>query len=210
MPKRITARKGDCFINICSQEGFFWETVWNHPENEKLRQKRGNPNILKMGDQIYIPDLEIKDYPVQTEKRHTFLLTGFSVKFTLTLMNLGQPRANEDYILTIDGRSFRQGCTDEAGRLTEMIPPKARHGFLLLGENQEEIVINFGYIDPIDEISGVQTRLQNLGFYEGEIDDEMNTETVAAIAEFQRSVELGGEGELNDGTRQKLVEVHGS
>ena len=37
---------------------------------------------------------------------------------------------------------------------------------LLIAINQEEITINFGYMDPIDEISGVQRRLQNLGFYE--------------------------------------------
>ena len=209
MPKIITARQGDCFINICKQEGFFWETIWNHPENQQLQQKRKKLNIIKNGDQIYIPDLEIKEYSGETEQCHNFQLIGSTVRFSLTLMNLGQPRANEDYILKIDGHS-RNGTTDENGALSEQIPAKARYGLLLLGENREEININFGYLDPIDEISGVQRRLQNLGFYEGEISDELNLETTVAVAEFQRSVELSGEGELNDETRQKLVEVHGS
>jgi N-acetylmuramoyl-L-alanine amidase len=207
MPKMITVTEGDCFINICKQEGFFWETVWNHPENEKLRERRKHLNILKKEDQIYLPDLEIKEYTVETEQRHKFCLVGSLVEFTLTLLNLGEPRANEDYILKVNGSSKR-GCTDENGTLTERIPADARDGLLLLGANQEEIAINFGYMDPIDEISGVQRRLQNLGFYEGEIDDELNIETIAAIAEFQRSVELSGEGELNEETRQKLLEVH--
>lgn len=209
MPKIITAREGDCFINICSQEGFFWETVWNHPENHALREKRKKQNIIKKGDRIYIPDWELKEYPAETEQCHTFSVKVARVNFTLTLMNLGEPRANENYTLIVNGHS-RSGGTDEKGTFTEQIPPKARYGRLLLGEKQEEITINFGYIDPIDEISGVQRRLQNLGYYEGEIDDELNFETIAAIAEFQRSVEISGEGELTDETRQKLVEARGS
>ncbi|MCY7375531.1 MAG: peptidoglycan-binding protein [Pyrinomonadaceae bacterium] len=112
--------------------------------------------------------------------------------------------------MKISGFTHCSGQTDETGTLTAMIPPKARYGLLLLGEKREEITINFGYVDPIEEVSGVQTRLQNLGFYEGEIKDELSPETVAAIAEFQRSVELSGEGDLNEETRQKLVEAHGS
>src|SRR5258708_3021834 len=49
--KTIVIDDGDCFINLSKQEGFFWETVWNHPENRELRTLRKNPNILKKGDQ---------------------------------------------------------------------------------------------------------------------------------------------------------------
>lgn len=209
MPKVIITKKGDCFINICNHEGFYWETVWNHPKNQKLRELRKKHNIIKKGDRVYIPDLEIQEFQVETERRHSFCLKSERVNFTLTLMDLGLPRANENYILVVNGQ-FRTGTTDDNGTLTESIPPKVRNGRLLLGEKQEEITINFGYVDPIEEISGVQTRLQNLGFYEGEIDDELNEETIAAIAEFQRSVNLSGEGELNDETRQALVKANGS
>jgi N-acetylmuramoyl-L-alanine amidase len=208
MTKIVTVGTGDCFINISKQEGFFWETVWGHPENSNLRQQRKHYNIIKAGDEIYIPDLTTKTVSRETEKEHLFRIKGKPTYFTLTLLSLGQPRANENYILTVDGES-RRGCTDENGTLRERIPAKARYGLLLLGEDQEEITINFGYIDPIDEVSGVQRRLQNLGFYEGEIDGELNEDTVAGIAEFQRSVEISGEGELTDETRQRLVEANG-
>ena len=210
MPKIITAKQGDCFINICKQEGFFWETVWNLPENQQLRQKRKKLNILKKGDQIYIPDFDIKEVSGQTEQLHKFVVHNMLIDFTLTLLNLGKPRANEDYTLKIGGFIYRKGRTDETGTLTEKIPSKTSRGLLLLGENQEEIEINFGYLDPIEEISGVQTRLRNLGFYQGIVNDEIDLETTEAIAEFQRSVKISGEGELNDETRQKLIEVHGS
>lgn len=210
MPKIITLDTGDCLVNISKQEGFFWETVWNHPENRELRQQRKHPNILKKGDRVCIPDRELKEESVATEQRHRFLLKGCTARFTLTLLDMGQPRANEKYTLLVNGRLQAEGSTNAEGTLNEQIPPDARRGLLLLGENREEITINFGGIDPIEEISGVQTRLQNLGFYDGEIDDELNPETVAAIAEFQHAVELPGQGELNAETRQAMVEAHGS
>ena len=124
-------------------------------------------------------------------------------------MDLGLPRANEPYTLIVNGRS-KQGQTDGNGTLTAKIPPDARDGLLLLGDNQEEITIQFGYVDPIEEISGVKGRLRNLGFYHGAIDDELTPDTTVAVAEFQHSVNLSADGELNDETRQALVEAHGN
>src|SRR5262245_58340531 len=103
MAKTITIRDGDCLINISKQEGFFWETVWNHPQNSDLRQKRKHLNILKKGDRVYIPDREIREETGETEKRHRFCLKGHPARFTLTLLELGIPRANEKYILKVDG-----------------------------------------------------------------------------------------------------------
>ena len=119
----------------------------------------------------------------------------------MTLLDLGVPRANRRYILIVDGK-WKEGQTDENGTLGEAIPPGAREGLLLVGDQREEIAIDFGHIDPIEEISGVKSRLKNLGFYEGSVDDEFTPETTAAIAEFQRKAELPGNGELNDQTRR--------
>jgi peptidoglycan hydrolase-like protein with peptidoglycan-binding domain len=130
--------------------------------------------------------------------------------FSLVLNDWGRPRANERYVLRLDTGETREGTTDADGHLSEAIPAEVHEGRLLLGEDEEEILINFGHVDPIDEISGVQTRLRNLGFYEGEIDDELNAETVTAIAEFNRASGLPGEGALTDETRQSLVAAHGS
>lgn len=209
MSKIIILKRGDCLSNISKQERFLWETIWEHPENTKLRQQRKNPNILKEGDGLYIPNLELKEISAETEKCHVFVLERQVARFTLTLLDLGKPRANENYILRVEGRTPVQGKTDSTGTLSEPIPRNAREGLLLLGENEEKIIVNFGYVDPIEEISGVKIRLQNLGFYDGEIDDEMTSETEGAIAEFQRSVNLSGEGQLNDETRQALVAAHG-
>ena len=128
------------------------------------------------GISVFIPDLTIKEVDRPTDKLHRFVRKGLLASFTITLLDLGLPRANERYTLTVNGRS-KEGHTDGNGTLTEKIPPDARDGLLLLGEEQEEITIHFGYVDPIEEISGVKGRLRNLGFYYGKIDDELTPET---------------------------------
>ena len=44
----------------------------------------------------------------------------------------------------------------------------------------------------------MQTRLRNLDYYKGEIDRELNPDTIAGIAEFKRSRDLPGEGKLTE------------
>jgi N-acetylmuramoyl-L-alanine amidase len=209
MPETIVVEAGDCFINLSKQKGFDWETIWNHPRNAGLQESRKHLNIIKPGDHVFIPDLTIKEIDRPTDKLHRFVRKGLLASFTISLLDMGLPRANQRYVLKVNGTS-KQGRTDDNGTLTEKIPPDAREGLLLLGDNQEELTIHFGYVDPIEEISGVKSRLRNLGFYYGEIDDELTPETTLALAEFQHSVNLSGEGKLDDQTREALVDAHGS
>jgi hypothetical protein len=209
MSKTITVKQGDCFLNLSRQAGFAWETLWEHPENSQLRQLRKNPNIIKPGDEVFIPDLKVKTIPRPTDQKHRFVRKDQPAKFELTLTDMDIPRSKEEYVLIVDGQ-HRRGTTDSKGTLRESIPPGAVEGLLLLGPNQERFTIQFGFVDPIGEISGVKSRLRNLGHYDGDIDDELTAESSAAIAEFKRTVNLPGEGELDADTRAALVKAHRS
>ncbi|MGB9698788.1 MAG: LysM peptidoglycan-binding domain-containing protein [Thermodesulfobacteriota bacterium] len=55
MPE-YTVKQGDCLSSIGEKYGIFWEKIWNQPKNDKLKEKRKNPNILYPGDVIFIPD----------------------------------------------------------------------------------------------------------------------------------------------------------
>ena len=210
MAKTIKVKRGDCLVNICYRENLPWEAVWNHPQNSSLKDKRKNPNILKEGDLLYIPDREYKEESRPTEDQHVFVVESATVKFTLTLLDLGKPLAKQDWILKVNGDEIANGTTDDNGTLEAQIPANARKGYLFVGEKKEKYKVRFGYVDPIDEMTGVQSRLKNLGFYHGSVDDIKGPLTTAAIAEFQRMVEISGEGKLTDETKQKLVEFHGS
>jgi len=199
--------QGESIPSIAKDRGFFWRTLWNHPENAALRQKRNDPNILYAGDVVFLPDLRVKQEPGATEARHRFARKGEPVPFRLRLLFMDEPRANEDYVLEIDGRLI-QGTTDADGRLEVRVPGNVDGGKLILKGGQEVYPVRIGHLDPIDEVSGVQQRLNNLGFACGSVDGQAGEPMQAALREFQAKYELEVTGEADKATRRKLQELH--
>lgn len=212
MPE-YTVRQGETTARIAYERGFFWETIWNHPNNAALRERREHANILYPEDVVFIPDKEEKQESGSTEQRHLFQRKGVPEKMRIRLLDENdEPRSDVPYLLEIDGNSFT-GTTNTAGMIEHPIPPDARRGRLIVGESQdEEHQLNLGYLDPLHEISGIQARINNLGVYHVYLDvnGEMGPETVAALKEFQRKYDLPETGEVDEATRGRLEEVHGS
>ena len=208
MPK-YKVKQGEDIESIAKKFGLFWETVWNDPKNAKLGTKLKTPNQLLPGDVIFILEKSVKEESGATGQRHQFRRKGVPSMLRLQLLDEGKPRANETYVLNIDGDLFT-GTTDKNGMIEQPIPPDAKQGKLLIGEDQEEYLLYLNYIDPINEISGVQGRLLNLGFDCGEIDGVLGPETEATLKEFQQKYKLFESGKIDEATRNKLLEVHGS
>jgi hypothetical protein len=115
------------------------------------------------------------------------------------------------YVLNVDGK-LTNGSTDADGTIDVPIPPGARRGKLTLspGTTQEKIYnFPFGSMDPIEEFSGIRRRLNNLGFFCGR-GDASSKEFKGALSLFQENFGLPITGKLDDATRDKLKEVHGS
>lgn len=201
-------RQGECIESIAFEKGFFWKTIWNDSQNKKLNQVRKNPNTLFAGDKVYVPEKRQKQLPCATEQRHRFKRKGVPSMLRLQLLDEDKPRANESYVLEIDGE-LSSGTTDADGRLERAIPAKAKKGKLRLGEEQDEYVFDLGHIDPIDEITGIQARLNNLGFNVGPVDGINGPETKDAIRDFQGKYGLTVDGVAGPQTQAKLKEVHG-
>src|SRR5436190_13024735 len=69
--------QGECLSSVAKKYGFAnWRTIYQHPQNAEFREKRPNPNIIYPGDLIFIPDPELKEKSVQTEKRHELKTNG--------------------------------------------------------------------------------------------------------------------------------------
>ena len=62
MPTRHRVQPGECLVSISESYGFFWETLWSHPENETLRNRRRDPTVLLPGDEVFVPEKTIKSY----------------------------------------------------------------------------------------------------------------------------------------------------
>ena len=177
-------------------------------ENAELRQLRNDPAALLPGDKVFIPDKREKNDICDTEQRHRFRRKGVPSMLCMRLFIDDEPRANESYILEIDGE-LSSGTLDADGQLKYAIPPNAKKGRLIVGESQDVYVLNLGHIDPIDEISGVQGRLNNMGFNCGAVDDTLNENTRVALKRFQKKHGLEQTGEPDEMTRMKLKELHG-
>ena len=208
MPEH-TVEQGECISSIAERHGFFWRTIWNHARNAELRERRGDPNVLYPGDIVFIPEKSEKQHAGITEKRHRFRKKGVPAKLRLIVEEQDIPLANTSYILEVDGKLY-EGETDAQGLLEASIDPCAKRARLKIGGLDYEL--DLGAMDPLDEDIGVQARLQNLGFYDGDLDGEIGPETKQAIAGFQRAVGLEPTAELDGPTKQKLFswqdEVH--
>jgi N-acetylmuramoyl-L-alanine amidase len=207
MPIDHTIEEGESTISLALQYGFFVNTIWDYPANADLKRKRKDMNVLMPGDIVVIPDKEIKEVSGATEQLHRFKRKGIPAIYRLQVFDCEKPRANQAYRLSLDGQVLR-GTTDANGILQQPVPPDATEGELIIGPDEFRLTIDFGHLDPITEISGVQKRLNNLGYLCGEADGELDEPTRDALADFQDRFGLEPTGELDDATLKKLEEVH--
>ena len=207
-----TVAQGECVSSIADKVGFCWETIWEHERNRAIRQKRRNPNALKPGDELFIPDPRRREESCSTTQRHTFRLKGVPVRFKLRVLNeQGEPRAGVPYKLDIDGK-LTQGNLPEDGNLSEIIKPNAKKAKLTLTPPdgiQENYEFQLGYMTPVNDISGAKARLKNLGYYKGSITATMDGESAEALRQFQERAGLPMTGEVDEATQAALEQGHG-
>jgi len=215
-----TVEQGEYLASIAKDYGFSdWHTIYDHPENAELKKTRPNPNILLPGDEVYIPDKEPKQESCPTEKKHKF-----QVKVPKALLKIvvkdseGKPLSNQPYTLTVATLTSK-GTTDGAGALEQKIPIGIEIGQLSFDKLGLIWTLNIGHLDPVHDegedtaiISGLQARLNNLGYHCGPVDGDLGPQTVEALKRFQESV-LGRKdptGEPDKDTREALRSRHGS
>lgn len=200
--------QGDWLSKLARWYGFpRWEPIWEHAKNSRLRAKRKSPNVLFPGDAVYIPAVEPKTIAGSTERRHRFRVRSQGIVYKTTLFDgEGQPRPNTPYKLVV-GDMVHEGETNDQGILEHQIPMATET--VELQVDGESIRIRVGHLDPIEEVSGVQARLVNLGYDPGPIDDTEGPRTRAAVEAFQRDYDLTVDGICGPQTRKKLEEVYG-
>jgi hypothetical protein len=202
--------RGECINSIAKKYGFFWQDIWNHTNNEKLRQKRKNPNVLLEGDEVFIPEIKPKTFSLKTGDSYRFMRKGVPTILRLRLVKLGSPRANLSYTVELDDGTKTSGKTDKEGYLEVAFQPEAKTGKLSIetAQGREEYEIKLGELDPANELSGIQQRLSNLGI-PCEITGKLDEFTRAALKKFQEDNKLAITGEPDDATIKKLIIVHG-
>lgn len=213
-------KQGEHVSSIALAYGFSRHgKIWDHPENAQLKARRKNPNVLLPGDSLFIPDRDTKEHTAGTDQLHKYLLSTEPLKLCIKLERAyAQPIANTDCELRLAQEKFMV-TSDAAGLVQHAIPLNATDAALLFKDFvkvkdtklqlDRELDISIGHLNPVEEISGQQARLANLGYYRGGADQIDEVERASAIEEFQCEHGLKVDGICGPLTQAKLEQVHG-
>lgn len=201
---RVVGR-GECIESLAHSAGHHWRYLWDHPENAELKALRKDPNVLKPGDKVFVPEHRIRTEKLATTKVHRFRRKGIPSKLSLRFLDEGEPRANQVFTLDVDGVKTT-GKTDGDGRIEQPISPSARRATVYFED--EIFTFALGGVDPADTPEGAAHRLRNLGF-KCPSEDPEDDAFQDALRAFQHSANLPRTGELNEATSRALRDQHG-
>lgn len=215
MSLQYVVRSGDCLSSIASHHGFAdWRVIYDAPENADFKAKRPNPNVIYPGDVLVIPEKQTKTVDIATGASHRIQLERPTTWLRLEVRVEGPHR----YVLQVGPESF-SGTTTGDSPLEHRIDAEARRGQIQLWPDAEGAPdsppddalvwdLRIGALDPIEEVSGIQGRLSNLGYYHGPWSGEVDELTAAAIRWFQEDHDLDSTGEIDQRLRDELCDAH--
>ncbi|TWT45491.1 putative peptidoglycan binding domain protein [Phycisphaerae bacterium RAS1] len=212
--KTHTVSANETILSIAHTYGFrTWETIWDHETNQPLREARPDPTILAPGDKVFIPPKKQKKETAELEKTNTYWVKSLKARMKYVVrFESGKKLVNTLYRLVVEEKTF-EGRTDADGVIDVEISPTARKGTLTVWYNEEDPEdmltweIAVGGMDPIDTITGVQARLNHLGFDAGPVTGSMNEETTAAIRAFQEFIGVAEPSGQPDADTLKALEL---
>ncbi len=231
MPTNYSVEQGDCLASIAQKFGFQnWRLIYDDPSNAEFKKARPDPNVLQPGDVVVIPEKKLskKSAPAKPEQRNKYQVTVAKTLLRIKVEDEDEkPLAGKKYELRL-GDDVRKGSTDGDGIVEVKVPPALTKAKLLVFDGDQETGplyvwdVAIGHLDPIESLSGVKARLNNLGYFCGDDmpapaasdgDDagapELDPLTTLAVAGFQEVQGLERTSKLDDATRKKLVEIHG-
>jgi len=181
------------------------EKIREHPDNAEFFKTRSD-FVLAPGDRIFVPNRVTKEEIAKAEQKTRFVVRAQKRRLRLILKDPdGEPIASVVYQLSVDG-AWIEGMTDGEGAIEEKIPNRVRKASLTVEGRMVELLI--GELDPVERVSGLQARLDNLGFDPGSVDGIRGPKTKAAVRRFQAAYNLEVDGISGPNTQMALVEAH--
>ena len=163
---------------------------------------------------MFIPEKEKRIESAASDTKHTYRYLDTVRSFYLELIDYdGNLLENHTYKLKVSGILYEGDC---AQPIDIDLPIDADHGTLQVfnedGVEIENSTLDFDELDPVVEksesITGVQARLNNLGYFAGSIDNDLGEMTQDAVRRFQMDNGLQVTGNPDD-IRDKLIEKYG-
>jgi hypothetical protein len=211
--RRHEVTSHQCLTAIAVERGFVDRgRLLDAPANAELRETRPDPNLLREGDVVAVPDLVPRTERCATNQAHRLVIDLPKKELRIVLRGHdGTPLAGQDYTLELSAET-RSGTTDGDGKLVETVGIRER-GAVLRAAGRI-VVLRLSCMGPVgeesdEEIRDLQSRLHNLGYDAGALDGVYGRCTRAALAVFQAEHGLDVNGEPDAATRARLEEEHG-
>lgn len=163
--------------------------------------------MFTVNENVFVPDKREKKVSCAATRRHRFLKKGIPARLRVQAFDGQVFRANEEFTLEIGGET-KKGVTDEEGIIDVSVPAGATEGTLYLGPDQDAYDVQVGQLPPVDMVKGIKSRMLNLGFFGGEVNDELDDEAREALADFQQHFGLEVTGEPDQATQDKVIRLH--
>ncbi len=209
--KLYIVRQGDYVERIAHRLGCTSDEVWNASANEELRSSGRDPNILAPGDVLRIPSQGAAPPRITPGGTHRYKANVPTVPVRVRLADGRGPAQNK--ACRVFGLGAEQALTTDGDGVLEIVVP------IHIDTVDIEIEgapgrrrVRIGHMDPADQLSGIQKRLEHLGYYseaEARMSGNIESALVSAILAFQLREGLQASGEVNDETRERLVSLHG-
>ncbi len=190
MPKTHTVAQGEHLPGIAAQYGFAdYTPIWDDPQNADLKDKRKNPNILFPGDQVIIPDRELREEDAATDQHHPFTATIRKLKLRVKVLDLNNEPIHRTCFLKTAGDVTIMIQNDDIYEAD--VHPLDKTGTMGFPQSptepslRDDIDLEIGGLDPIDKPSGQQERLNNLGYFAGFSQTPDPQQFKWAVEEFQ-------------------------
>jgi hypothetical protein len=212
-----TVRQGENLSSIARRYKIAnWKDIYDDPANEHFRSLRPNPNLIYPGDSVVIPDIKPQATTLSTGQEHRIVVRRYSQVLKIRLLNAKrEPVENARVTVDLPG-GIRTLQSNSQGIVEIGIQSSDPSSFVISvhetpnAETAQEYMVQTNHLDPLDTISGIQARLNALGFAAGPIDGAMGKKTRAGIEAFQRSnPHLTVDGVAGPDTRAALEEAYG-
>lgn len=205
-------RQGDHLERIAWEGGVSARSVQELEENAHLRERR-DPNVLEPGDVVYLPDRRPPELTVTKSTTNKFVARLPRSRIEMTLR--GPSGALSGAAFTVEGVPGPpiEGTTDGEGVARFDLPIHAEHAEVVVAEHCLRFRVRVGHLDPPETESGVFARLHQMGYLAGGPPGEDIRSAAAlerAVRAFQTDRGIEATGELDQETRDALVERHGS
>ena len=192
-----------------------WSVIWDHPANAELREVRGSPDLLMVGDELHIPTSgDAPGITVRTGRRVELRLRApdrLRIRWgalDLFLRAFGPV----PYELKVGSETFTGTLEKPDDEISAPLPADATSATLTLME-AETFELPIGGLGPASEGKGAYARLVNLGFGglepESQDGEQVTDPLTAALRVFQAEHDLPTTGELDEPTSTKLSDVYG-